>query len=262
MKTPWKLFAALGLSALLGFGLISCEDDSSDSNNTGADAVVGIWQHTEAGVDEETIQMTSTGAITWVLADLAAETCISFEGTWSADADSITTTGTVGTSSVAYTVSGNTLTIVDEDGEDFSYTRISTMIDCDHYNFGSTTGTMTATIDGTVYTLNSFTTAMRADGAMGIVAGDFTRQIQFNLLGDTAGTYSLGTAGNSATYIPNIATPLDLFMATFGMGSGSVEITSVANDTITGTFSFTGVPLSGTGSHTITNGSFSIPITQ
>ena len=120
---------------------------------------------------------------------------------------------------------------------------------------------MTATIDGTVYTLNSFTTAMRADGAMGIVAGDFTRQIQFNLLGDTAGTYSLGVAGNSATYIPSIATPLDFFMATFGMGSGSVEITSVANDTITGTFAFTGVPLSGTGSAAITNGSFSIPIT-
>jgi len=248
------------LAGLFSFSLLGCEDDDDDNNNGSGNGLVGIWRQTVAGVEEETIQMESDGSLTWVIADLALEDCMSMDGTWDADADSITTTVGVISSTVAYTVSANTLTIVDEDGEEFVYSRIGAMIDCDHYGFGGGGGTMGVMVNGTAYDLGAFASAVIDGGNMMIVGGDLTRQIVLSLDGITAGTYNLNTGQNMGSYVPLITAPADMYVASLGMGSGQVVITSVANNTVQGTFSFTGQHLSSIATVAVTNGQFSVPI--
>lgn len=260
MNRRLNAWVLLLLAGLAGFGLLGCEDDDDGNNNLGNnDAVVGIWRHTVTNVEEETVELTADGVINWVIADLQNEICVSAEGTWEADSDSITTTDDLGSSSVAYTVSGNTLVITAEDGEEINYTRITTMVDCDDYGFSS--GGMDATVDGVARSLDNFTMAVvdSDTGMLTIMGSDLSRQIVLVLEAATPGTYSLSSGDNSATYVPSTLNPSDFYMATIGMGSGSVVITANSENVVTGTFSFVGQHISSMSTVTVTSGSFSIP---
>jgi hypothetical protein len=262
MNRRLNAWVLLLLAGLLGFGLLGCEDDDDDNNNLGNnDAVVGIWRHTVANMEEETVELTADGVINWVIADLQNDICISSEGTWEADSDSITTTDDLGSSTVAFTVSGNSLVITAEDGEELTYTRISTMVDCDDYGFAS--GGMSATIDGTARNLDNFTmAAVDSDtGMLMIMGSDLSRQIVLSLEAATPGTYNLSSGDNSATYVPSTLNPSDFYLAMIGMGSGSVVITSNSGNVVSGTFTYVAQHISSMATVSVTSGSFSVPYT-
>ncbi len=263
-----RKLAILFLAGLLTLSLNACFDDDDDDDNGGSGgSLSGVWQYTMAGVEEETAQLSANGEFLVVEADLVNQVCDQFESgmaTWSNDADSIyvtiefefqgqTFTETTGT---AYALNGNSMVLTDEDGSR-TYNRISAMIDCDHYGFGSSSGgAVSCTVDGTAMDFSDFVFATLDGGLIGITAVGGSTQLQLQVLGDSVGSYSFSTSGNQATFIPDNTNPLDLFMANFAMGSGTLTVDSISNGTVSGTFEFTAVRAADLATVTITGGTF------
>ena len=50
---------------------------------------VGIWQHTVAGVEQQTFELRAGGTLEWITASWEAEICLAQTGSWSEDGDSL-----------------------------------------------------------------------------------------------------------------------------------------------------------------------------
>lgn len=180
-----------------------------------------------------------------VVADFEWEQCFSVDGTWSADEDSIYTTLTYGSesesTSTAYTVSGNTLTILDE-GETHIYTRLTEMVDCSDYGFApadSWVGTFNATVDGTSMPFNNEIIVGEEDGILGIIGYSGVSSLAFALDGGAAGTYSGANA--AITYVPDLSQASVMYLANENV-VGTTLILNLTTSTATqlvGSFSFT-----------------------
>ena len=111
----WFLVLAVGMGVALG--TVGCEDDDDDD---GGNPLVGTWKATAfngQALDDSisvvvTFRSNGTASTTY---SIGGETDSS-EGTWSADGGTLTVTADGETESAAYSISGSTLTIADEQG--------------------------------------------------------------------------------------------------------------------------------------------------
>jgi hypothetical protein len=240
--------------------LAGCESDSDDDNGGGS-APTGVWQYTEmqgsTTVSQQTLQINSNGTWVNVMADYVDEECMSFNGSWTADEDSIHSTMGSQTWVMAYAHSGNTLTIIDPQGGPTAYTRINAMVSCDDYDFGGTgdlwSGTLSATVGGTAMTFSTFIYGGSDSGILAFWGNGGTRQLQFNVMGDQPGTYPLGTS-NMAIYVPDTATPTVLFTTVMALAEGTLTLSTVTATHIAGTFSFTAMNVGTMQTVQVTNG--------
>lgn len=129
----------------------------------------------------------------------------------------------------------------------------------------STDGPVKATINGQAWASSASTSAIRsANGLYSITAlsltGDYSLIFSLYNIGAT-GTYPLGTGpqlfgGNvvvSKVGASGWSTPLT-------GNAGQIVISTLTATRMTGTFSFTANPLTGTGNLAVTNGTFDIPV--
>jgi hypothetical protein len=267
-----KLLSTLFIAGLLSLNFSSCDSSDDDENNN--NGLAGVWQNTVSGVSQTTINLDNDNTFEAVEADYLLEECedqlfVSDITRWWNDDDSLYISTNFAnqsdTMSIAYILDGNNLIITDdEDGSDEIFTRINDMIDCDHYDWESGSGvgfgTMTADVNGTQTDFSSIVLLTTDSGIFGILGNNTVGQITFSLTSLNAGTYSFGSAGNLASYIPNINDDTTIYMATSGIGSGTLEISSYANNTAVGTFEFTGMNFSDQTTVSITNGQFNIGI--
>jgi len=179
-----------------------------------------------------------------VVADFEWEQCFSVDGTWSADEDSIYTTLTYGSesesTSTAYTVSGNTLTILDE-GETHIYTRLTEMVDCSDYDFGGITGwtgTIGATVNGSPMNFGDNVFVEEESGSLGFGGFTGTATLAFGLDGDSAGSYTEDNA--MATYTPNVAD----YMNSYVSADLALQLNTATETTLAGNFTFTAANIS------------------
>ena len=253
-----KFFAWM-LACLLLFGtaaFLGCEDDDDD-DETG---LAGIWRHTIQGVEEETAYLHNDGTYDVVWADMIDEYCESIDGTWESTADSLFTTGSgeSETDRMAYELNGNSLSITDDGGTRI-YTRISDMVSCDDYDFGGTvttwTGTLTADVDGVTTEFAVYPYGEISSGVAGFGANNGSQALQFTILGDTPGSYTLGTT-TMGIYVPDNTNPTNVFTTVTGIATGTIDFTALSATHIEGTFSFEAVNVQVTPMETvsITNG--------
>lgn len=80
-------------------------------------------------------ELLADGSLNRIDANFIAQQCESFEGTWSASEDSITTIMDFGagneSATMAYVLNGTTLTVTFESGSVETYTKVSTLLTCD-----------------------------------------------------------------------------------------------------------------------------------
>lgn len=120
-----------------------------------------------------------------------------------------------------------------------------------------TNGSMTARIDGTNWSAVSVS-ATYSNGVLGVGAADVAgTAIGMGVVANGTGTFQVGASS-----------PTNLLLTMGGaswyaqttQGSGSITITSLTQNSVAGTFQFTGVATPGTtasGTRTVTNGTFS-----
>jgi len=244
--------AGLAALALAGTLLGGC-DETTDEGNTIDASLVGIWRRTEMqGSDtllEETSQLTANGHLTAVRADFQQQHCLVLQGNVTTSEDSITTiittVGNADTSTVAYNVDGNTLTITDG-GNTLVFHKVQAMPTCDDYGFGGGgqwTGMLTATIDGTQRDFGDFLYGGIDQGVLAFGGNAGGRQLQLTVLSDVAGIYDLGT-GNMGVYVPDTGNPTNLFTTVMTLATGSIDLSVVSSTHIMGTFSFTALNMS------------------
>jgi hypothetical protein len=263
----WKLLGLGTCAALLATGLLTgCGDDSDDDDGGGGgnSALVGIWQATALqGSDtllQETTQILSNGTAHSIYADFVDEDCVAYDGVWTSSEDSIYTIFTVGamtdSSVVAYTLSGNTLTITDEGGEVSTYHKRTSMASCDDYNWGGGvgdwSGTLTLSADGAAMNLSLGVTVENSGSVLALAGSDGVHAIGIGLQGTAAGTYNYPMA--YATWTPDISQGASTFVAT----AMTVHLTTSTATHVAGTFTFTGLNAVTMGTVSITNGVFDL----
>jgi hypothetical protein len=90
--------------------------------------------------------------------------------------------------------------------------------------------------NGEFFKSNRFSATNNADGSLTIVGQNPLETVEFNLESGSVGTYRLGAGSdNVANYTFNGA---ERFSTSVGNGNGEVQISSVDNSGVTGTFSF------------------------
>lgn len=233
----WMKHTLLALAvAVAAVGLTSCEED--DDSTTG-DGIGGIWRSTtvENGntVLQETVNLGAGGICSVVNADFVLQECFGVDGTWSATDDSVTTIIMGVTTTVAYSVSGDAVSITNEDGTISNYSRVGSMPTCDDYGFGGTDtwdGTFTANVGGTVVDFSTNLYVETEASVMGFGGFNGSKNLAFVLENTTAGTYNEDTA--AGTYMPNITVTTDAYIST----SLTLNLSMVESNHIVGTFSF------------------------
>ena len=124
-------------------------------------------------------------------------------------------------------------------------------------------GTFTANVAGTDFESLKVTVGAQVTNGVAAIQGSNSQgnYIRINIASYTGvGTYKTGNALsnlNSISY--GTISPVAMWMSTFDIGSGTIEITEDTDSTISGTFSFTGFNASDSSTKNITNGSFSAP---
>lgn len=242
MRALRGLFLLPLCGLLLGGGLFTgCGDDDEDG---GGSSLHGVWRYSEmdgtAVLNQETTELLADGSLLSIWADYELQECSSTDGTWSADADSITTTfdtpmGDV-TSTAAFELSGNTLTITDpEDGSVTHYTRLAAMVSCDDYNFTPLpgwSGSLSAQVNGTATSFSDVLEVEFAeDGQLLITGVESGRLLALMLPNQNAGTFNVGVDGSAADYTPDLGNP-NPYMST----SGIIVLSTVTATHIQGTF--------------------------
>lgn len=265
MKDLWKRLGALTLGLVLAGGLLGGCDEGGDDEDGGGDGAQGIWRQIVMQNSDtltiETVELQSNGTLELVLADFVDEDCMSRDGTWTATEDSVTTVIDTGsgnqTNTVAFTVSGNTLTVTRGDGEVDTYTRVSAMASCDDYDFGGPvgawSGVLTATVDGTALEFDTFLYGGIDNGVPAFGGKADGHQLQITVLGTAAGNCALGT-GTMGIYIPDTANRTNLWTTVMGMATGTINLTQVSATHIVGTFSFNAINLRAGSTVSVTNG--------
>jgi hypothetical protein len=225
------------------------ESDDDNGGGGGNSDLNGIWRMTEI-VNGDTLQQVSAellanGSLNNTYADFIAQQCAGFEGTWSASEDSITTTVNYGAGSesatVAYTLSGTTLTITDESGDVETYTKVTTMLTCNDYGFGmleSWTGSFGALVNGVSMNFGTNVYVELQDGMLGFGGFNGVSNMAFVLDGQAVGSYTEDNA--AGTYMPNIADYMNAFVSS----ELTLELTVSTATHIAGTFSFQGANIS------------------
>ncbi|HKT79912.1 MAG TPA: DUF6252 family protein [Vicinamibacterales bacterium] len=123
-------------------------------------------------------------------------------------------------------------------------------------------GTVTALIEGVSYS-GAVNSAKITNGTLNIASNssDLTRAIAFALKNAAVGTYSTPNSEVSFTVqVTNGATVTGAWGAGGQLGSGTLTISSISSSSVSGTFNFVGIVPAGspgTGTKTVTNGSFS-----
>ena len=240
--------AGLVLTAVLSTGCLFGSDDDDD-NGGNPSQLAGIWRHNTVEnnqtIEQETVELVADGTTVSVFADYTLEECLSWDGTWSADEDSIHTTVETPlgpySSTVAYDLSGNTLTIHDEDGETLVYTRLTEMVDCSDYDFGSPTGwsgTFGATVDGAPMDFGDNVYVEVDNGVLGFGGFDGVSNLAFVLDGGTVGAYTEDNA--AGTYVPNVADYMNSYVST----DLALQLNTATATTLAGTFTFTAANIS------------------
>ena len=244
MKASWKFFG-LGMAALGLVGILSTGCDETATGAGGNEALVGIWRHTEiqAGdtTHEETSQILANGHINTTWADFVHESCADLDGSWSASEDSITSVIVTPVDTMtyvsAYEVDATTLTITDRDtGVQSVYTKIQTMVDCDHYgwdNVDAWTGSFTATVDGVPTNFSTSIYVENNGGTLGFGGYSGVANMAFLLDSSVAGPY---TEDNClGTYMPDMNNITDAYI------SSDLNLDLVTSDAnhIVAVFSFT-----------------------
>jgi hypothetical protein len=106
--------------------------------STGGDASpVGIWQYTEAGVQQQTFELRADGSLDWITASYEAEFCMAQSGTWSEVGDSLRITLDGSTGSAAWAQVGTGLAIWSAENPDpMIFEAAAGLPDCADYGFG------------------------------------------------------------------------------------------------------------------------------
>ena len=120
---------------------------------------------------------------------------------------------------------------------------------------GGSYGTMSATIDGTVWTASRMAVPFSAMGSLEVNGSDCAYFLGFVVNGvNGPGTYPVF----AVNYLPDPFTAGPTWSVTsVGGGSGTVTVTALTSTTVSGSFAFSLVPDQGaSGTKVITNGSF------
>lgn len=124
---------------------------------------------------------------------------------------------------------------------------------------GTPNGAMSAKIDGAQWTANVGIYATRASGAIGLAGGNGEYLISMGVVG-AVGTYVVGDgSGANLSLLTN--DNQQVWMAMTGKGSGTITVTTLTDERVVGTFSFTAPAVASTsasGTRVITEGSFNI----
>jgi hypothetical protein len=127
----------------------------------------------------------------------------------------------------------------------------------------SSHGTLTASIDGVAYT-GIVNTATLVNNTINVASNsaDLTRSVSFALSNAAVGTINVATSPVQMSVITtNGTTTTGSWIASFGIGSGTLTIASLSSSGASGTFSFTAPPATATtpaGNKVVTNGAFNV----
>ena len=124
---------------------------------------------------------------------------------------------------------------------------------------GPSNGTFTATIDGTNWSATFIAATMAqvsSGGASGFGASSPTYTMGFAWIDQGPGTY---TVGQSIGFNGTLTQGSSQWTTSAPGGTGTLTVTNRTASQISGTFSFSMVPSSGTsGTRTVTNGAFNV----
>ncbi|MCB9473383.1 MAG: hypothetical protein H6678_06195 [Candidatus Delongbacteria bacterium] len=216
------------------------------------DSPVGIWQYTEAGVEQETLEFLANGTVHEVYADYLDRSCDSENGSWTLDGDTLVVTLGAETDRLAWSLEGSTLSVWNaEVSPAVVFQAVGSMPSCEDYDFGSSTGwtgTLSATVDGTPMEFGSHVWLETIMGGDAWVIGDAgDHQLQFYIANASPGTYSANFAGDQGMgrYVPDTSVPgydysnpVGEYNTNFPGASGSIVITQASATQLTGSFSF------------------------
>ncbi len=123
-------------------------------------------------------------------------------------------------------------------------------------------GTLTAMIDGVPYT-GTVNSATNTNNIMNVASNsaDLTRSISFAVNPAAVGTINVPTSAVQMSVIfTNGSTVTGNWIASFGLGTGTLTISTLTASGASGTFSFTAPPANAasTGTKVVTNGVFSV----
>lgn len=147
------------------------------------------------------------------------------------------------------------------------FTCISILMSCSDAtddDLGTTgEGTFSANVAGTTFTSLKVSVGAQVTNGVAAIQGSNSQgnYIRINIANyNGVGTYKTGDAlanVNSISY--GTINPIAMWMSTFDLGTGTIEVTEDTSTTISGTFSFTGFNASDNSSKNVTEGKFSAP---
>ncbi len=130
----------------------------------------GIWRRADSGVAESTLRLAANGSFSRVVANLAGSSCASSSGTWRVDGETlrlqINTVDNAPSSSAesyAFTIEGGRLGLAGSASSE-EFTRISSMVSCVDYGFGSWAGLLRASVDGVEVNFSVADILLNVDG--------------------------------------------------------------------------------------------------
>jgi hypothetical protein len=214
---------------------------------------VGIWQRTQSGIEQETIELLASGTAHWIHASYELQLCQSASGSWSQVGDSLRMNLEGEISTVAWSRMGTALAIWDtENPTPVLYGSVASLPSCADYGFGGSdtgwTGTLTAIIDGTPVDFGQelwLETIMGDDAWVIGNAGD--RQIQFYVASAEPGTYPANPSSNEGMgrYVPDTSVPgydynnpVGEYNTNFPGAGGVISVSAASPTSLSGTFSF------------------------
>lgn len=184
-----------------------------------------------------------------------AQSCTANNGTWAATDTTITLyPNTPGAYTVDYVINGDTLTLLDEGGENLVVMlKVTEMTDCNDYICDE--NVLATTIDNMSETFGCLS-YLFSDGSIAVYAWDYaSRGVALDIGAAAVGIYTIGDGELPyAEYYPDEET---YYRAGSGIGSGWISITEITDDCVSGQFEFVAVRESDSVTVSLTGGSYS-----
>lgn len=252
-----RIASLMLVASLLAF-MIGCSADNDDGNSPEpSNGLVGVWHYSNQS-EALTYQFDDNGTWRVVYEFLDQGGCTAFAGDWTANDDRITLASAGGGSVQSpYSLQGDQLDLGSDttDVGILTFTRVSTMLNCDDYTCAE--NFINASVNGVTKHYGGSASFWNESELDFYFTDWVSEEFQIGDLPSLApGTYPIGTSQSPIIMLRSISDTYTYY-ANSTMGSGEIVITESSDSCVSGTFHGVLVNSGATDSVRVETGEFS-----